>query len=79
MMGLCLQKLGVRLGDTHDIMNRSRFHCFEPEQHIKGDYHKWYYRYDAYKAKHVSITLIITYQAKHQICHFIFYCFKAMR
>ena len=58
MMGACLFKLQVSLGDTHDALNRSRFHCFEPEQHIKGGYHAWYYRYDVYNAKHVSTNVI---------------------
>ena len=54
MMGSCLKGLGVHLGDSHDTYNKSRFHCFTPQEHIKGDYYPWYLRYDSQGAKHVS-------------------------
>ncbi|XP_059178834.1 glycoprotein-N-acetylgalactosamine 3-beta-galactosyltransferase 1-like [Physella acuta] len=50
-MGFCMWKLGVRTGNTHDVLGRSRFHVFKPETHVNGRYMHWYSRYDAYGAK----------------------------
>lgn len=53
-MGHCMQRLGVKTGDSRDSLGRSRFHCFNPETHIRGGYPDWYLQYDKYGAKKVS-------------------------
>lgn len=54
VMGNCMQSLGVRAGDSRDSMNRSRFHCFDPQTHMQGRYPDWYLKWDTYGAKSVS-------------------------
>ena len=53
-MGHCMERLGVRTGDSRDALGRSRFHCFNPETHIHGGYPDWYLHYDKYGAKKVN-------------------------
>ena len=53
-IGQCLQKLGIRIGNSTDNLGRSRFHCFYPSSHLTGFYTEWYYKYDFYGAKKVS-------------------------
>lgn len=53
--GVCMQNLGVRTGNSLDKYGRNRFHCFNPETHLRGDYPSWYYKYDANGAKAVSL------------------------
>jgi glycoprotein-N-acetylgalactosamine 3-beta-galactosyltransferase len=50
-LGLCMERLGVRTANSTDSMDRSRFHCFDPETHLFGGYPEWYYQYDANGAK----------------------------
>ncbi|CAG5130207.1 unnamed protein product [Candidula unifasciata] len=50
-LGLCMERLGVRTANSTDSMNRSRFHCFDPETHLFGGYPEWYYQYDSHGAK----------------------------
>ncbi len=52
-IGRCMEKLGVKPGDSTDSRHRNRFHCFTAEIHITGAYPQWYYRYDIYGAKKV--------------------------
>ena len=47
--GRCMESLGVRLGDSLDVLGRTRFHCFQPKDHINGLYSNWYYQHDKYK------------------------------
>ncbi|XP_060592471.1 glycoprotein-N-acetylgalactosamine 3-beta-galactosyltransferase 1-like isoform X2 [Ruditapes philippinarum] len=49
--GKCMQNLGVKVGNSTDKLGRSRFHCFDPETHLRGGYPDWYYKYDAHGAK----------------------------
>ena len=51
--GRCMEKLGVKTGDSRDSLGRSRFHCFNPETHLHGGYPDWYLQYDKYGAKKV--------------------------
>lgn len=44
-IGKCMQRLGVKTINSTDAMGRSRFHCFDPETHLFGEYPKWYYQY----------------------------------
>ncbi|CAG5130204.1 unnamed protein product [Candidula unifasciata] len=46
-IGRCLENLGVRLANSTDALGRNRFHVFTPSTHLKGQYPKWFYRYDA--------------------------------
>ncbi|CAG5130206.1 unnamed protein product [Candidula unifasciata] len=50
-LGRCMEKLGVRTAESIDSMNRSRFHCFDPETHLSGNYHVTYAQYDSHGAK----------------------------
>lgn len=50
---LFLFTLGVTAGDSLDSEGKSRFHCFNPIKHLKGQYPKWYFSHDANKAKSV--------------------------
>ncbi|XP_025095203.1 glycoprotein-N-acetylgalactosamine 3-beta-galactosyltransferase 1-like isoform X1 [Pomacea canaliculata] len=45
-LGRCMETLGVRTSNTSDVMGRSRFHCFDPETFLSGNYPDWYYHYD---------------------------------
>ena len=44
--GQCMLKLGVKAGISTDSFGRSRFHCFDPETHLSGNYPKWYHGRD---------------------------------
>lgn len=52
--GKCMEKLGVKVGNSSDALGRSRFHCFDPETHLSGGYPDWYYQYDARGGRKVS-------------------------
>ncbi|KAH3716116.1 glycoprotein-N-acetylgalactosamine 3-beta-galactosyltransferase 1-like [Dreissena polymorpha] len=49
--GRCMEKLGVKVGNSTDKLGRSRFHCFDPDTHLTGNYPDWYYKYDAHGGK----------------------------
>ncbi|XP_045197871.2 glycoprotein-N-acetylgalactosamine 3-beta-galactosyltransferase 1-like isoform X2 [Mercenaria mercenaria] len=49
--GRCMQNLGVKIGNSTDKYGRNRFHCFDPEMHLRGNYPAWYYTYDANGAR----------------------------
>ena len=50
-LGICMENLGVKTVNSSDALGRSRFHCFDPETHLFGEYPDWYYQYDANGAK----------------------------
>ncbi|KAL8567972.1 hypothetical protein ACOMHN_029147 [Nucella lapillus] len=50
-LGKCLLNLGVRIQSSMDILGRTRFHCFDPQEHLRGDFVDWYKVYDANGAK----------------------------
>ncbi|KAL3832304.1 hypothetical protein ACJMK2_023958 [Sinanodonta woodiana] len=50
-IGHCMERLGVKAGNSTDRLGRSRFHCFKPETHLHGGYPNWYYQYDANGAR----------------------------
>ena len=54
-LGRCMQKLGVKIGDSRDAFGKSRFHSFPAEDHLTEFYPDWYYLYDWYNATSVSI------------------------
>ena len=47
-MGRCMESLGVVTGDSRDTFNKTRFHCFDLNLHLKGHYPDWY----GFYAKH---------------------------
>lgn len=69
--GVCMQHLGVRTGNSLDKYGRNRFHCFNPETHLKGDYPSWYYRYDANGAKAVRSLLYNSQPIKTQFAKYL--------
>ena len=62
IFGICMERLGVRTGDSRDALGRSRFHPFTADKHLGGGYPKWYFKYDKYNATHVSIQYWIILQ-----------------
>jgi glycoprotein-N-acetylgalactosamine 3-beta-galactosyltransferase len=63
-IGICMENLGVKTVNSSDALGRSRFHCFNPETHLFGEYPDWYYQYDANGAKKVQ-DLYWTCMIKH--------------
>ncbi|XP_059148647.1 glycoprotein-N-acetylgalactosamine 3-beta-galactosyltransferase 1-like [Physella acuta] len=51
VMGKCMQNLGVRLKDSTDALNRTRFHCFDPESVLKARFPQWFMQYDVLSGK----------------------------
>ena len=49
----CMGKLNVKMGNSTDVLGRSRFHCLSPYFHISGRYSMWYRIYDIHGAKKV--------------------------
>ncbi|EMP42688.1 Glycoprotein-N-acetylgalactosamine 3-beta-galactosyltransferase 1-B [Chelonia mydas] len=49
-LGQCMEKMGVRAGDSRDAAGRETFHPFGPESHLTGKFSKsfWYWNYCYY-------------------------------
>lgn len=49
-LGQCMEKMGVRAGDSRDPAGRETFHPFVPESHLTGKFSKsfWYWNYCYY-------------------------------
>uniref|UniRef100_A0A8C8VFA8 N-acetylgalactosaminide beta-1,3-galactosyltransferase n=1 Tax=Pelusios castaneus TaxID=367368 RepID=A0A8C8VFA8_9SAUR len=49
-LGQCMEKMGVRAGDSRDAVGRETFHPFPPESHLTGKFSKsfWYWNYCYY-------------------------------
>ncbi|XP_056129623.1 glycoprotein-N-acetylgalactosamine 3-beta-galactosyltransferase 1-B isoform X2 [Lampris incognitus] len=49
-MGQCMEKVGVKAGDSRDTAHRETFHPFVPEQHLTTKFPKsfWYWSYCYY-------------------------------
>ncbi|XP_014786164.1 glycoprotein-N-acetylgalactosamine 3-beta-galactosyltransferase 1 [Octopus bimaculoides] len=53
-MGACLERVGVKAGDSRDIMGRERFHPFVPEHHLIPDIlprEMWYMSFNFYPVR----------------------------
>ena len=59
LMGDCMQKLGVVVGDSRDEFNRSRFHGYSPDTIVHGKYSVWYRYNDFHGAKQVGIQYCV--------------------
>lgn len=55
MIGACLDKLGVKLGDSRDYLGRHRFHPFRLSNHLRATCPLWYYRHSKYEDTGVSV------------------------
>lgn len=49
-LGQCMEKMGVKAGDSRDTEKRETFHPFTPESHLTEHYDKsfWYWSYSLY-------------------------------
>ncbi|XP_030052451.1 glycoprotein-N-acetylgalactosamine 3-beta-galactosyltransferase 1-B [Microcaecilia unicolor] len=49
-IGQCMEKVGVKAGDSRDTEKRETFHPFVPESHLTGHFTKsfWYWSYSFY-------------------------------
>ncbi|KAJ8404641.1 hypothetical protein AAFF_G00335040 [Aldrovandia affinis] len=49
-LGQCMEKVGVKAGDSRDSLSRETFHPFVPEQHLTSKFPKsfWYWKYCYY-------------------------------
>ncbi|XP_061076257.1 glycoprotein-N-acetylgalactosamine 3-beta-galactosyltransferase 1-B isoform X2 [Conger conger] len=49
-LGRCMEKVGVRAGDSRDTLGRETFNPFSPEQHLTSQFPKsfWYWSYCYY-------------------------------
>ncbi|XP_036386832.1 glycoprotein-N-acetylgalactosamine 3-beta-galactosyltransferase 1-B [Megalops cyprinoides] len=49
-LGQCMEKIGVKPGDSRDTLARETFHPFGPEQHLTREFPKsfWYWNYCHY-------------------------------
>ncbi|XP_064648226.1 glycoprotein-N-acetylgalactosamine 3-beta-galactosyltransferase 1-like isoform X2 [Lineus longissimus] len=53
-LGLCMQRVGVKAGDSRDDLGRERFHPFKPEHHLIPDAlpkNFWYWSWVYYPTK----------------------------
>lgn len=53
-IGKCMQKIGVKVGDSLDQNGRETFHPFKVISHLQGDFPYWFYDYTFHKSKKVS-------------------------
>ena len=54
LFGFCMERLGVKAGNSRDRLNRSRFHSLNIRNHIQGIYPEWYKKFDNYSGHKVS-------------------------
>lgn len=54
-MGLAMQKLGVKVGESRDTNGRIRFYVERPEDYLVGPLPKWLFKYDRYRPLKVCL------------------------
>lgn len=42
-IGICMENLGIKAGDSQDIYGKETFHPFNPTAHLRGFYPPWFY------------------------------------
>lgn len=42
-IGICMENLGIKAGDSQDIYGKETFHPFNPTAHLQGYYPSWFY------------------------------------
>ncbi|KAG8238294.1 hypothetical protein J437_LFUL018253 [Ladona fulva] len=60
-MGKCMEKLGVKIGDSRDSLGRGRFFPLVPEQHLTpgGSYTEiWFSKEKYYPTEEINPTVI---------------------
>lgn len=60
-LGQCLEKMGVKAGDSRDTLRRETFHPFVPEHHLTGRFSKsfWYWSYCYYPIVEASASACV--------------------
>ena len=83
-IGYCFEKIGVKTGNSSDAYGRSRFHCQRPDDHIRGWFNDWMYRYDSDRARYGRDTISNYAISFHYIrpdemrkTHFLLYYLRA--
>ncbi|XP_064120295.1 glycoprotein-N-acetylgalactosamine 3-beta-galactosyltransferase 1-like [Macrobrachium nipponense] len=66
MMGHCMTKSGIMLGDTRDELERHRFYHNKPEDYIEGKWRKWFpsvmkYRYDKASSHKIKLWMNVKF------------------
>ena len=56
-MGICMENMGVKMGNSRDRLDRSRFHPLKLSEHLQGMYPDWFEDPDEYGNETVSLQL----------------------
>jgi len=56
-IGKCMQRLGVKVGDSLDVYGKESFHPFPPISHLLGEFPDWMYNNAYHKVQKVNFCL----------------------